>query len=114
MVSFSSFQVSTVSLCADSFNSPFCFVSNMCSKRAGSGFSCRVTHPGSGLPEELVHEMFDRSRGMTQEGLGLSMCRKLVKLMNGEVKYVRDTAKSYFLVNLELPLTVRDDSGSVR
>jgi len=74
-----------------------------------------VTHPGSGLPEELVHEMFDRGRGMTQEGLGLSMCRKLVKLMNGEVKYIRDSGKSYFLVHLELPLvTERDDAGSVR
>ncbi|KAG0619763.1 hypothetical protein M758_4G163100 [Ceratodon purpureus] len=88
-------------------------------KRLGGGFHVvhlefRVTHPGSGLPEELVHEMFDRGRGMTQEGLGLSMCRKLVKLMNGEVKYIRDTGKSYFLVNLELPLTVRDDAGSVR
>lgn len=88
-------------------------------KRLGGGFHVvhlefRVTHPGSGLPEELVHEMFDRGRGMTQEGLGLSMCRKLVKLMNGEVKYIRDTGKSYFLVNLELPLTVRDDAGHVR
>lgn len=71
-------------------------------------------HPGAGLPEELVHEMFDRGRGMTQEGLGLSMCRKLVKLMNGEVKYIRETGKSYFLVNLELPLTARDDSGTLR
>lgn len=77
-------------------------------------FFVRVTHPGSGLPEELVCEMFDRGRGMTQEGLGLSMCRKLVKLMNGEVKYIRDTGKSCFLVSLELPLTVSDDAGSVR
>jgi phytochrome B len=75
---------------------------------------CRVMHPGSGLPEELVHEMFDRGRGMTQEGLGLSMCRKLVKLMNGDVQYVRDAGKSYFLVNVELPLAQRDDAGSVK
>lgn len=77
-------------------------------------FFCRVTHPGTGLPEELVHEMFDRGRGMTQEGLGLSMCRKLVKLMNGNVQYIRDTGKSYFLVQLELPLAQRDDEGSVK
>nr|AHZ63988.1 phytochrome [Bryum argenteum] len=88
-------------------------------KRLGGGFhvvhlEIRVMHPGAGLPEELVHEMFDRGRGMTQEGLGLSMCRKLVKLMNGEVKYIRETGKSYFLVNLELPLTARDDSGTLR
>jgi phytochrome B len=75
---------------------------------------CRVTHPGSGLPEELVHEMFDRGRGMTQEGLGLSMCRKLVKLMNGDMQYIRDVGKSYFLVNVELPLAQRDDAGSVK
>ncbi len=66
------------------------------------------------MPEELVHEMFDRGRGMTQEGLGLSMCRKLVKLMNGDVQYVRDAGKSYFLVNVELPLAHREDAGSVK
>lgn len=58
--------------------------------------------------------MFDRGRGMTQEGLGLSMCRKLVKLMSGNVQYIRDTGKSYFLVQLELPLAQRDDEGSVK
>ncbi len=51
---------------------------------------------------------------MTQEGLGLSMCRKLVKLMNGDVQYVRDAGKSYFLVNVELPLAHREDAGSVK
>nr|Q01549.1 RecName: Full=Phytochrome 1 [Selaginella martensii]CAA43698.1 phytochrome [Selaginella martensii] len=74
----------------------------------------RITHPGVGLPEELVQEMFDRGRGMTQEGLGLSMCRKLVKLMNGEVEYIREAGKNYFLVSLELPLAQRDDAGSVK
>ncbi|KAG0623386.1 hypothetical protein M758_3G170800 [Ceratodon purpureus] len=88
-------------------------------KRLGGGvhvmhLEFRVTHPGIGLPEELVHEMFDRGRGMTQEGLGLSMCRKLVKLMNGNVQYIRETGKSYFLVEVELPLAQRDDAGSVR
>nr|AHZ63839.1 phytochrome [Anthoceros punctatus] len=88
-------------------------------KRLGGGvhvmhLEFRVTHPGAGLPEELVHEMFDRGRGMTQEGLGLSMCRKLVKLMNGDVQYIRDSGKSYFLVNVELPLAQRDDAGSVK
>uniref|UniRef100_A0A7I4DDS2 Phytochrome n=1 Tax=Physcomitrium patens TaxID=3218 RepID=A0A7I4DDS2_PHYPA len=88
-------------------------------RRLGGGFHVvhlefRVTHPGSGLPEELIHEMFDRGRGMTQEGLGLNMCRKLVKLMNGNVQYKRETGKSYFLVTLELPLAVRDDTGTMR
>ncbi|EFJ07927.1 hypothetical protein SELMODRAFT_161430 [Selaginella moellendorffii] len=88
-------------------------------KRLGGGvhvmhLEFRITHPGVGLPEELVQEMFDRGRGMTQEGLGLSMCRKLVKLMNGEVEYLREPGKNFFLVSLELPLAQRDDAGSVK
>nr|BAB39687.1 phytochrome [Marchantia paleacea subsp. diptera] len=77
-------------------------------------FEFRVTHPGAGLPEELVQEMFDRGRGMTQEGLGLNMCRKLLKLMSGDVQYIREAGKCYFLVNVELPIAQRDDAGSVK
>lgn len=87
---------------------------NFFNKLCGFWWFLRVTHPGAGLPEELVHEMFDRGRGMTQEGLGLSMCRKLVKLMNGDVQYIRDTGKSCFLVNVEIPLASRDDASSVK
>jgi len=29
-------------------------------------------------------------------------CRKIVKLMNGEVQYIRDSEISYFLISLEL------------
>lgn len=76
--------------------------------------NCRVTHPGAGLPDELVQEMFDRGRGMTQEGLGLNMCRKLVSLMNGDVQYVRDEGQCYFKVSLELPLAKCEDEGSQR
>ncbi|OMO82546.1 hypothetical protein COLO4_22929 [Corchorus olitorius] len=37
----------------------------------------RMVCPGEGLPPELVQDMFHSSRWMTQEGLGLSMCRKI-------------------------------------
>nr|AAC49128.1 phytochrome [Mesotaenium caldariorum]prf//2207374B phytochrome photoreceptor [Mesotaenium caldariorum] len=74
----------------------------------------RVTHSGEGLPEDLVHQMFDRAdaHSKSQEGLGLSMCRKIVRLMSGEVRYVREPGKSYFLVLLDLPLAQREDAGS--
>ncbi|NP_001413491.1 phytochrome 1 [Physcomitrium patens] len=72
----------------------------------------RVSHPGAGLPEELVLEMYDRGKGMTQEGLGLNMCRKLVRLMNGDVHYVREAMQCYFVVNVELPMAQRDDASS--
>lgn len=67
----------------------------------------RMVCPGEGLPPELVQDMFHSSRWITQEGLGLSMCRKLLKLMNGEVQYIRESERCYFLVILELPTPQR-------
>ncbi|KAH7351675.1 hypothetical protein KP509_19G009100 [Ceratopteris richardii] len=67
-------------------------------------FEFRISHPGCGIPEDLVQQMHDRSPEITQEGMGLSVSRKLVKLMNGDVSYVRDGGLCYFLVHLELPL----------
>eukprot|EP00897_Mesotaenium_endlicherianum_P000641 jgi/Mesen1/10578/ME000085S09910 len=76
----------------------------------------RVTHAGEGLPEDLIHQMFDRADALSksQEGLGLSICRKIVKLMNGEVQYEREASKSCFLVTLNLPLAQREDAGSAK
>ncbi|KAH9683836.1 Phytochrome B [Citrus sinensis] len=67
----------------------------------------RMVCPGEGLPPELVQDMFHSSRWMTQEGLGLSMCRKILKLMNGEVQYIRESERCYFLIIFELPMPRR-------
>lgn len=67
----------------------------------------RIVSPGEGLPAELVQDMFHNSRWLTQEGLGLSICRKIVKLMNGEVQYIRESERSYFLISFELPSSLR-------
>nr|AHZ64011.1 phytochrome [Entransia fimbriata] len=76
----------------------------------------RVSHSGSGLPEDLQRQMYDRADAATktQEGLGLSMCRKLVKLMGGEVAYVREAGRPFFKVDLELPLAQMTDAASTR
>lgn len=66
----------------------------------------RIVCPGEGLPSQLVEDMFDNSqtvKTMTVEGLGLSTCRKLLQLMNGEVHYARESGRCYFLVAIELP-----------
>ncbi|KAL3505624.1 hypothetical protein ACH5RR_031006 [Cinchona calisaya] len=63
----------------------------------------RIVCPGEGLPPELVQDMFHSSRWVTQEGLGLSMCRKILKLMDGEVQYIRESERCYFLIALESP-----------
>ncbi|KAL1548213.1 phytochrome B-like [Salvia divinorum] len=67
----------------------------------------RITCPGEGLPPELLQDMFQSGRWATQEGLGLSICKKLLKLMNGEVQYIRESDKSFFLIVLDLPMSSR-------
>ncbi|EOA29755.1 hypothetical protein CARUB_v10012844mg [Capsella rubella] len=78
------------------------------SKQMADGFTAirtefRMACPGEGLPPELVRDMFHSSRWTSPEGLGLSVCRKILKLMNGEVQYIRESERSYFLIILELP-----------
>lgn len=67
----------------------------------------RMVCPGEGLPPNLIQDMFHSSRWMTQEGLGLSMCRKILKLINGEVQYIRESERCYFLISIELPVPRR-------
>ncbi|KAL8130176.1 hypothetical protein V2J09_019331 [Rumex salicifolius] len=64
----------------------------------------RMVCPGEGLPPDLIQDMFHSTRWATQEGLGLSMCRKILKLMNGEVQYIRESERCYFVIILELPM----------
>lgn len=62
-----------------------------------------MTHPGQGLPAALIRDMFEGgNRWTTQEGLGLNLSRKLLNRMNGQVQYVREHDKCYFLIDLEL------------
>ncbi|XP_071727145.1 phytochrome B-like [Rutidosis leptorrhynchoides] len=63
----------------------------------------RILSPGEGLPPELVQDMFHNSQWSTEEGLVLSMCRKILTLMNSEVQYIRESERCYFLIDLQLP-----------
>ncbi|CAL9037539.1 phytochrome A-like isoform X1 [Musa acuminata AAA Group] len=62
----------------------------------------RITHTGSGVPDDLLSEMFGTSEDPSEEGLGLLVCRKLLRLMNGDVRYLREAGKSGFIVSVEL------------
>nr|AHZ63965.1 phytochrome [Welwitschia mirabilis] len=62
----------------------------------------RITHPGPGLPEELVEQMYSMSNATSQDGYGLFICRKLVKLMSGDVQYLRGVGTSSFVIVVEL------------
>nr|AHZ63966.1 phytochrome [Gnetum montanum] len=62
----------------------------------------RIAHPGSGLPDELLDQMHSISNTMSPDGYGLFLCRKLAKLMNGDVQYLRGGGTSCFVIVVEL------------
>ncbi|KAF5738295.1 Phytochrome E isoform 1 [Tripterygium wilfordii] len=74
----------------------------------GNEFIClqfRMTHPGQGIPSAVIQEMLEGgNQWTTQEGLGLSLSRKLLNRMNGHVHYVREQSKCYFQVDLQLKM----------
>ncbi|GMN23180.1 hypothetical protein TIFTF001_000020 [Ficus carica] len=65
----------------------------------------RLTHTGSGIPESLLNEMFGTNGDVTEEGISLLISRKLVKLMNGDVQYLKEAGKSTFIISVELAAT---------
>nr|AIG59632.1 phytochrome E [Primulina tabacum] len=63
----------------------------------------RMAHPGQGLPSSLIEDMYAvKSNWLTQRGIALNIAQKLLKTMNGNVRYIRDQSRCYFLVDLEL------------
>ncbi|XP_057543742.1 phytochrome A-like [Amaranthus tricolor] len=62
----------------------------------------RILHTGGGVSEELLGQMFESSGDATEEGISLLISRKLVKLMNGEIQYLRSAGSSTFIISVEL------------
>ncbi|GMI91632.1 phytochrome E [Hibiscus trionum] len=63
----------------------------------------RMAHPGKGLPSTLIQDMLEGgNQSKTQEGLALNRSRKLLNKMNGDVRYVREHRKCYFLIDLKI------------
>ena len=68
------------------------------------GSSGRITHPAPGVPEDLIQQMFHHNHDVSREGLGLFISQKLVKIMNGNVQYLREADRSSFIILVEFPL----------
>ncbi|KAH9624024.1 hypothetical protein KSS87_008617 [Heliosperma pusillum] len=65
----------------------------------------RITHTGGGISEELLSQMFESRENGTEEGISLLISRKLVKLMNGEIQYLRSAGTSSFIISLQLAIS---------
>ncbi|XP_028791453.1 phytochrome type A isoform X2 [Neltuma alba] len=61
-----------------------------------------ITHAGSGVTEALLNQMFGSEGHESEEGISLLISRKLLKLMNGDVRYLRKEGKSSFILSVEL------------
>ncbi|KAL5731949.1 hypothetical protein ACHQM5_004624 [Ranunculus cassubicifolius] len=62
----------------------------------------RMIHSGQGLPLEFVEDMFHGdAQWTTKEGFRLRMARKLLRKMNADVQYIRESNKCYFLIDME-------------
>uniref|UniRef100_M1BAD8 Phytochrome A n=1 Tax=Solanum tuberosum TaxID=4113 RepID=M1BAD8_SOLTU len=67
----------------------------------------RIRHTGGGVPEELLSQMFGSEADASEEGISLLVSRKLVKLMNGEVQYLREAGRSTFIISVELAVATK-------
>ncbi|XP_073030506.1 phytochrome A-like [Primulina eburnea] len=70
----------------------------------------RIRHSGEGVPQELLNQMFGDEADATEEGISLFISRKLLKLMNGDVQYLREAGRATFIVSVELAISNRPRS----
>lgn len=54
--------------------------------------------------------MFGSDSETSEEGISLLISRKLVKLMNGDVNYLREAGKSTFIITVELAAANKRES----
>ncbi|KAM3294438.1 hypothetical protein ACQJBY_037368 [Aegilops geniculata] len=63
----------------------------------------RIKHQGLGVPAELMAQMFEEDDSeQSEEGLGLLVSRNLLRLMNGDVRHLREAGVSIFILTAEL------------
>ncbi|XP_051144302.1 phytochrome A [Andrographis paniculata] len=66
----------------------------------------RITHTGGGVAQELLNQMFGDDPETSEDGISLFISRKLVKLMNGDVQYLREAGRSTFIITVELAISI--------
>ncbi|MCL7030492.1 hypothetical protein MKW94_021250 [Papaver nudicaule] len=73
----------------------------------------RLAHPGQGLPSELVQDMVEGgTQWSSPEGVRLRLSRKILKMMNGQIRYISEPAKCFFLIHIEFPTAWQTRLGS--
>ena len=64
---------------------------------------CRIKHKGLGVPGEILSGTCkDDIKDMSGEALSLVVSRYFLKLINGDIRYVRKAGTSTFILTAEL------------
>ncbi|EPS59844.1 phytochrome [Genlisea aurea] len=66
----------------------------------------RITHSGGGVAQHVLNGMFGEEEEAveTEDEISLFISRKLVKHMNGDVKYLKEAGKAAFIVTVEVAM----------
>ncbi|TVU12532.1 hypothetical protein EJB05_46183 [Eragrostis curvula] len=63
----------------------------------------RIKHQGIGVPAEILSQMYEEdSKEQSEEGMSLLVSRNLLRLMNGDVRHLREAGMSTFILTAEL------------
>lgn len=63
----------------------------------------RIKHQGAGVPAEILSQMYEEdNKEQSEEGLGLLVSRNLLRLMNGDIRHLREAGMSTFILTAEL------------
>lgn len=66
-------------------------------------FELRIKHQGAGVPAEILSQMYgEDNREQSEEGLSLLVSRNLLRLMNGDIRHLREAGMSTFILTAEL------------
>ncbi|OQU91089.1 hypothetical protein SORBI_3001G111366 [Sorghum bicolor] len=62
-----------------------------------------TTHQGAGVPAEILSQMYEEdNKEQSEEGLSLLVSRNLLRLMNGNIRHLREAGMSTFILTAEL------------
>ncbi|KAL8108802.1 hypothetical protein AgCh_025045 [Apium graveolens] len=70
------------------------------SDQPGAHFELRITHDGAAIPEDLMMQMLGKCSAKSEDGTSLFVSRKLLKFMNGDVRYLKEDGKSKWIISV--------------
>lgn len=66
-------------------------------------------HDGCAIPEDLLMQMSGRTSTKSENGISLFVSRKLLKLMNGDVQYLKEDGKSKWIISVKFARAVKSE-----